>query len=124
MKTAAIVTKVSLMNLLHTVPTGFSDGLDAWQKYVIGRALVVLFKRQTADEQEAHATNQHNNIGFAGCDAKAGSFAAKSFMKRGTLLDFQYDYWMKESATGYPRFVKYHRQLNEIAMEKAAIAAA
>ena len=124
MKTAAIVTKVSLMNLLTTVPASYSGDLEAWQKHVIGRALVVLFKRQTADEQQAHTTNQHNNIGFAGCDAKQGSFAAKSFMKRGTLLPFQYDFWMAEGSLGYPRFVKYHRQLNEIALEKAAAKAA
>ena len=116
----AIVTKVSLMNLLTTPPASHTGTLEDWQKYVIGRALVQLFKRQTRDEQETHSTNNHNNIGFAGCDAKQGSYAAKSFMKRNTLLDFQYDFWMKESATGYPRIVKYHRQLNEIAVEKAA----
>lgn len=116
----AIVTKTSMMQLLTTVPASYDGDLATWQKYVIGRALVQIFKRQTADEQNAHTTNQYNNIGFAGCDAKVGSFAAKSFMKRGTLLDFQYDKWMTEGRDGFPRITKYHRQLNDIACRKAA----
>ena len=61
MKTSSIVTKVSLMNLLTTVPASFSGDLKAWQKQVIGRALVGIFNRQTADEQANHTTNQYNN---------------------------------------------------------------
>ena len=124
MKTSSIVTKVSLMNLLTTVPASYKGDLESWQKHVIGRAVWQLFQRQTADEQATHTTNNQNNIGFAGCDAKQGSFTAKSFKKRGTILDFQYDFWMKTGSTGFPRIVKYHKQLNEIAIEKAANKAA
>jgi len=118
------ITKTSLMNLLTTPSTAHTGSLDDWQKQVIGRALSALFQRQTRDERTTNTTNQHNNIGFAGCDAKAGSFAAKSYMKRGTLLDFQHTKWMAVGASGFPRIVKYHKQLNEIAQEKVAAHAA
>ena len=65
-----------------------------------------------------------NEITFSVFLIQASSYAAKSFMKRGTLLDFQYDFWMKTGSTGFPRMVKYHKQLNEIAIEKATNKAA
>ena len=36
----------------------------------VERALLVLYARQTADEQEAQATTEHNNQGFGSVDAE------------------------------------------------------
>lgn len=92
---------------------------DAKKVHIIGRALVALFNRQTASEQGANATAQDNGIGFAGSDARSGSLTAKSYLKNGTLLDWQVQKWMAPSR-GYPRICKYARQLDEVAKEKAA----
>ncbi|RKZ15598.1 hypothetical protein DRQ53_08595 [bacterium] len=86
---------------------------------MIGRALVALLKRQTADEQASNDTREENGIGFSGADARSGSITAKSYIKnKGKLLDWQMEKWTKPARNGYPRISKYHRQLNEIALEK------
>jgi hypothetical protein len=43
----------------------------------VERAIIVLFERQTADEQRVASTNCHNNRGFASCDARAGTRFAR-----------------------------------------------
>jgi hypothetical protein len=43
----------------------------------VEKALVVLFDRQTADEQATDATAHHNRVGFNGVDAKFGSSLAR-----------------------------------------------
>lgn len=106
-----IVTKASLANLLNN-PGRRVD--------VIGRALVALLAKQTTSEQASNHTEINNNIGFGGCDAKAGSLSAKFYIKYGTLLDWQVARWMKPTKDGFPRLCKYHKQLNEIAIAKAA----
>lgn len=108
----AIVTKDSLKKMLDDAPT-----VEAQAK-IIGRALVALFNRQTQSEQSSNTTDNLNTIGFAGCDARSGSLTAKTFLKNGTLQSWQVQKWMQETR-GYPRICKYHRQLNEIAYEKA-----
>jgi len=82
---------------------------------VIGRALVVLFKNQTRDEQSMNATNQDNGIGFTGADAHSGSITAKYFIKHKTLMDWQVARWTKPASSGYARLAKYHKQLNTAA---------
>lgn len=86
--------------------------------HVVGRALVAIFNRQTEDEKNTNNTNRNNTIGFNGPDARSGSLTAKSYLKNNTLQDWQIDQWLKEDRTGYPRLCKYHRQLNEIAIQK------
>ncbi len=86
---------------------------------VIGRALVVLLKNQTADEQTMNTTNVDNGIGFTGADAKGGSITAKYFIKHKTLLDWQVDRWLKPASNGFARLAKYHKQLNEAAKAKS-----
>ena len=105
-----LVTKESLIALLET---------SAEKKIqVIGRALVALLNRQVEDEQRTAQTGLHNGIGFQPADAYGGTLTAKYFLKHGTLLEWQVEKWMKPTATGLPRIVKYSRQLNEIANEK------
>ena len=43
----------------------------------VERAMIVLFERQTADEQQQADTNHQNNRGFASCDARAGTRFAR-----------------------------------------------
>lgn len=107
---AAIVTKTSLQQMLQTASADK-------RMHIIGRALVALFKRQTQEERNSDSTQAENGVGFAGCDARAGSLAAKTYLKNGYLLQWQVDMWMQESR-GAPRICKYSRQLNEIAEEK------
>ena len=88
---------------------------------MVGRALVALMARQTAEEQAGNDTREDNGVGFSGADARSGTLTAKSFIKyRGKLLDWQLGKWTKAASNGYPRISKYHRQLNEIALEKRA----
>ena len=107
-----IVTKASLVRMLN-------DANEAKKAQIIGRALVVLFQRQTEDEQIVNETHHRNWRGFNSGDAKQGSIGAKTFLKRGNLMDFQVEYWLKKGSKGTPRIVKYHRQLNEAALAKA-----
>lgn len=87
---------------------------------IIGHALVALLKRQTTTEQNASATLIHNNIGFTGADGRSGTITAKYYLKHKTLLPWQVDKWLKQGKNGYARIVKYHSQLNDVAVAKAA----
>lgn len=44
------------------------------------RGLIAIYKRQTADEQEAETTNHNNKIGFNGPDARFMSRMARKAM--------------------------------------------
>lgn len=106
-----IVTKESLAEML-------ADPVK--RPRIIGRALVALLARQVQDEQSCADTRYNNGIGFAPCDAYSGTLTAKYFRKHGNLLDWQVEKWMQPSGcNGQPRLLKYTRQLNEIANEKA-----
>jgi len=85
----------------------------------VGRALVVIFNNQTADEKAASTTNVDNGIGFTGADAHSGCITAKTFLKRGALLDWQVERWTKRNKKGTMRIAKYHKQLNEADERKA-----
>lgn len=106
-----LVTKESLVRLLDS----------GRRADVVGRALVAIFKiNQTADEQSSNDTRQFNGIGFSGADARSGSITAKYYIKHGRLLEWQVDRWTALTKNGYPRLCKYAKQLNEIAVQKAA----
>ena len=49
----------------------------------VGRALVVLRNRQTADEQISESTKHHNNRGFRPCHARMGTSMANFFERAG-----------------------------------------
>lgn len=106
-----IVTKDSLSKMLANPDK---------RQLVIGRALVCLLARQKQDEQQCADTRHRNGIGFAPCDAYSGTLTAKYFLKHGSLLEWQIEKWMQPSGRkGEPRLLKYTRQLNEAAIEKA-----
>jgi hypothetical protein len=108
MKSTTIVTKDSIKKLLE----------ERDPAHVVGRALVVIFQRQTKNEQADNQTSERNDVGFTGFDGKGGSLTAKSYLKRGTLQDWQIKKWTKIGKDGYPRICRYHKQLNEAAIEK------
>lgn len=111
--TPKIVTRDSLKAMLEAAD-------DEKRARIIGRALVRLFERQTADEKASDDTNRTNSVGFSNADAKSGSLTAKSFLKRGSLLKWQLEDWMRP-VNGYPRICKYAKQLNDVAVQKAAM---
>lgn len=107
-----LVTRESLTTLLnHPNP--------AKVQAVVGRALVVLLKNQTADEQVMNATTQDNGIGFTGADARAGSITAKFWIKNQRLEDWMVDNWTRKNTRGVCRLAKYHKQLNSAAKKRA-----
>ena len=104
-----IVTKAWICNFIQNQPRERVE-------VMVGRALVVLFKRQTQEEKYSNHTQERNNMGFNQADARAGTLTAKSYLKNGRLADWQLRQW---TANGGKRIAKYHRQLNEEAVAKA-----
>lgn len=117
-KTAPIVTRESLAQMIREADA--AGDVDKLHR-IVGRALVRLFERQTQHERSANDTEEHNNVGFASSDGRNGSITAKTYLKHGRLTDFQLQEWLAPwRDTGYPKICKYHRQLNEIALEMRA----
>ena len=46
------------------------------QDAAVERAMVAIWERQTADEQETQTTNHHNGRGFCGWAARTGTYYA------------------------------------------------
>jgi hypothetical protein len=87
----------------------------------VGRALIVLRNRQTADERSEEHTKYRNGRGFRPCHARMGTSMADFFEKRGYLSEKQVAYWRKPMADGNTRIEIYARQLLEEAQAKAAM---
>lgn len=87
---------------------------------IVGRALVVLFKRQTAMEQSQNNAVNTNNAGFNKGDSKTGCITAKYYIKHKKLEDWMIDRWLKYNEMGEMRITKYWRQINEAIQEKAS----
>ena len=85
----------------------------------VGRALVVLKNRQTADEQIQETTKYRNGRGFRPAHAFMGCQMADFFEKRGYLSEKQVNYWRKPMKCGNTRIEIYARQLLEEAEQKA-----
>jgi len=49
----------------------------------VARALDLLFENQTAAEQSNESTEEDNGVGFAGCDARTGSWLVKTVLAEG-----------------------------------------
>ena len=72
-------------------------------KRYLERAIVVIFDRQTLDEKLSKETLHYNGIGFAGNDARRGSYLAKQILEYrakgweyGNILIGK-GYWMAKS---------------------------
>jgi hypothetical protein len=59
--------------------------LLATNNRAVERAIVAIWKRQTASEQQSEATLVHNGIGFASCDARMGTYYA-NWVRQGRSL--------------------------------------
>jgi hypothetical protein len=105
-----IVTRESMATML-------AKDNSLYVQTVIGRALVAIFNRQTRSEKAVNDVREHNTVGFSGADAKGGSITAKYWLKHRKLEPWMVKKWT-ENSRGFPRICKYHKQLNEIAMEK------
>lgn len=79
----------------------------------VARALVVLYQRQTADEQSAASTRYSNGVGFNATDAKLGSDLAKRVIEGWRLTPGQ-------MAAARRMLIKYGGQLVAAAEAKAA----
>jgi hypothetical protein len=103
--------KTDILNLINT------------NDKAVYRALVVLFERQTADEQSSEATNHLNGMGFNGTDARFGSSLAKqviAFEKGESKYRYPLSRTQLEAARKMVR--KYAGQLAKVANAKAAAA--
>ena len=82
------------------------DALLKRSPRAVGRAMIVLHARQTADEQRADTTKHKNNRGFCSWAAKRGSYYAR-WVQSGRVLTG----WHLQKAT---RIALYHsKQLVE-----------
>lgn len=111
-KQKKLVTKESLQKML-------SNNNPRYVEKVVGKAIVGLYKRQTAGEQNSECTKEHNGVGFASYDAVVGTKVAKTWLEGERLAPWMIEVWLKPNKKGFSRLSKYHRQLNEIALEKA-----
>ncbi len=85
--------------------------------HAVERAILAIYNRQTADEQNTEHTKHSNGMGFAAPDAKLGSYYAKWILSGKNLSGRHLE---KARMMSY----KYVRQLCEIAtdrMEREAI---
>jgi predicted RNA binding protein with dsRBD fold (UPF0201 family) len=83
------------------------------RREAVEKAILVLFERQTSDEQDSESTNHNNAVGFSSADARRLSFVAKILKEGKHLKD--------ETVAKYaPRVLKYRKQLAVIALEKQA----
>lgn len=105
-----LVTKESLRKMIDD---SIAAGDDKWF-HVVGHALVVLYKRQTIDEQRRQTTDEANGCGFNGIDAQFGTECAERYINH-RLSRRQAEVWIKGN-----RIFKYHAQLNEAAIAKKA----
>jgi hypothetical protein len=83
---------------------------DATSVHAIGRALVLLFARQTEPEQRDKVTKVHNLRGFTAGDARDGSLGALAYKKNRWLEPWQVKKWTRLNCKGRTRIGKYHRE--------------
>jgi hypothetical protein len=97
-----------------------SNSSPEYVMHFIGRALVVLLERQTADEKLHASTTHTNHRGFSQSDARSGTLSAMYYLKHKRLESWQIKAWTRPWK-GMPRIAKYWLQLDEEAQSKAAL---
>lgn len=73
------------------------------------RALILMYQRQTPDEQNIQSTTHTNHVGFNAADARLLTDLAQNLIKRG-LSDRQIDLAAK-------KLKKYHKQILQLISE-------
>lgn len=79
----------------------------------IAKALVRLYERQTADEQDTQNTRYRNGKGFRPCHARMGTSVAEFFKRNGYITSKQANYWRQTDKKGNMRIGIYAGQLME-----------
>lgn len=79
----------------------------------VERAIVAIYRRQTADEQSAGDTKHSNGVGFSGADASLGSYYARWILSGRSLTG---KHLIKARTMSH----KYVRQLVEVATTRLA----
>ena len=78
------------------------------------RAIVLLYHRQTQNEQQTQSTRVHNERGFRPCHARMfTSFAIQILRYKRNLTEKQLDYARYKDKKGYCKLAIYWRQLIE-----------
>lgn len=95
----------------HEIEMVFNKENSHIRMHAVGRALLVLYKNQTAHEQIVEQTREHNNIGFNSSDAKRGTSMAKFYSKRNYLTEKQVNWWLTPTKNQSSRIIKYWKQL-------------
>lgn len=94
--------KESIHNLLDTNPRA------------VERALVAIYRRQTADEQAQHATRHSNGIGFSAFDAEFCTDVAQKL-----ISGYYNGLTPKQLAVSRNKMKRYWRQLVEVAEQSS-----
>lgn len=106
------------MNTINISKQGIIDLLKNNDRAIM-RALVVLYERQTQDEQTEMETINRNGRGFRPCHAYMGSAHAQWFLKTNMMTAKQIAYWRKPMKNGQMRIEIYAGQLLMVAQQKA-----
>jgi hypothetical protein len=88
---------------------------------IVMNALIALYERQTAAEQAAAQTAEHNGIGFTGTDGEIGTKDAEGCLKYNRCAHWVIERWTRQNSKGVPRLAKYWKQLNEVAVAKRTV---
>lgn len=129
MTTKTIETKLQTADSIKALLTNVETPKhEAIANMAVERALIILYERQTADEQASHSTNHENGMGFSAFDAEIlSSFACQINSKVGKHNDYLGRVAKlgeclskKQMELARKRVVRYARQLAEVANAKVA----
>jgi hypothetical protein len=95
-------------------------GLLRTNRKAVEKALIVLFKRQTEDEQVSETTQVHNQMGFTAYDAELLSSFAKQVIRNKYNRGMGCRLTERQFEIARKRVEKYAKQLCVVAEEKAA----
>ena len=96
------------------------EALLARSDAAVLRAIIVIYQKQTADEQKSHITRNVNGVGFSSPDASRGTFHAQYLIK---FPDYSHPFvkekilpcWKEIRKNNKMRIMKYAKQLANIA---------
>lgn len=113
------MTTATMTHTPETIKAILEKG-DALSNMAVEKALLVLYARQTQDEQITQSTSQVNGRGFNAFDAEIlSSFACQVESKKGAGRKLGECLTEKQMILARKKVVRYVRQLAEVANEKA-----
>lgn len=112
MKTEKIITKEKLVRwLVNGTHTKSPLKVMEWVIFHINSL-------QEPAEQQRKETAFDNGVGWTQGDARVGTLTAEAIAKYGAMQEWQLKMWASLNSKGEPRLAKYHKQLNDIAINK------